>query len=444
MAIQAAVLSPVVEIEEDVYTYTPAHNGAGPMWCHGSTCLARVGERLFATGLETVADAKPLNNCRWMLYERHTNGWQRVWLDAGRTREPSPIAAFPDGRLFVSANPTLGTVEEPNGGPARPEVVQFDLSAPSLQPEVLRPVWRDHPPFTEHSYRSFAADAARQELILFQNIGYTHAEWTFCDRKGRWSSQGQLPWPWAAEYDRPQPVRVCYPNVAVRDRAVHFCGVSDVQEPYGVWREYKRKLTGQEWDYDFRRLFYTWTSDVTRLPFAPWVEVASRDTTAGWITPGDLYVSPRGNVHLVWTERALDERLRPKFFPQARQTNSLNYALLRDGKVVRRITVEMSTEDKPGIIGSAARFQIAPGGRLFLMYYAGGKDPDGNSASENRVREVFRDSIGLAVRVPLQRPFVSYFTATLRGGSPPSRTMEILGEQQGRSGTISFARVRLF
>ena len=27
------VLRPVVEVEEDVYRYKPADNGAGPMWC---------------------------------------------------------------------------------------------------------------------------------------------------------------------------------------------------------------------------------------------------------------------------------------------------------------------------------------------------------------------------------------------------------------------------
>ena len=61
---RAAELSPVVEIEEDVYTFTNANNGAGPMWCHGSTCLVRSGEHLFASGIETVAEAKPINNCR--------------------------------------------------------------------------------------------------------------------------------------------------------------------------------------------------------------------------------------------------------------------------------------------------------------------------------------------------------------------------------------------
>jgi hypothetical protein len=35
---------PVVAVEEDVSSYTPANNGAGPMRCSGSTCLVRIGE----------------------------------------------------------------------------------------------------------------------------------------------------------------------------------------------------------------------------------------------------------------------------------------------------------------------------------------------------------------------------------------------------------------
>ena len=119
-------------------------------------------------------------------------------------------------------------------------------------------MWDGSPAFTEHSYRSFAADGSAGELILLQNIGYTHAEWAFCDRSGKWTAQGKLVWPYGHEYDEPQPIRICYLNVALQDRAVFVCGVSDIVEPYRKWREYKRQLTGREWDYDFRRLFFTW------------------------------------------------------------------------------------------------------------------------------------------------------------------------------------------
>jgi len=439
------LLAPVVEMEEDVYTYSNADNGAGPMWCSGSTCLVRSGEHIFASGLETVPDAKPLNNCRWVLFERKLQAWLRVRVGEGGTREPTPLAAFSDGRFFALVNPTLGKGPEPNGGPASPDVLEFKTGALDSPPTSLQPVWQGAPPFTEHSYRSFAADGAANELIAFQNIGYTHTEWTFRDATGKWSVHGQLKWPWGAEYDQPEPVRVCYPNVAIQHRAVHFCGVSDVVEPYKAWRDFKRQLTGKEWDYDFRRLFYTWTPDVASQPFVEWVEIASRDKTCGWISPGDLYVAPNGEVHLLWSERAIDERLRTKFFPDAKQSHTLNHAVVHKGTVIRRQTLEESTEDKPGIAGSAARFQVTPDNRLFVVFYASGTGAAGKQISENRVMEIRSDgSVGQAMRLPLQRPFVSFFTATVRAGSPPSRILEMLGQRSGTPLTISYAKVSLY
>jgi len=435
----------IVEVEEDVYNYAPADNGAGPLWCQGSTCLARAGDELFASGLETIKGAKPLNNCRWMLFRRGEQGWQKVDFDpTGRTREPCPLAGFPDGRLFLSVNPTLNADPNTYSGPARPEVLQFTARSPAKPERTLLPVWSGTPKFTEHSYRSFAADGPNHEMILLQNVGYTHAEWSFFDREGRWSAQGQLKWPWGAEYAKPEPIRTCYPDVALRNREVHFCGVSDIIEPNPEWRAFKKQLTGRDWDYDFRRLFYTWSPDITTGKFEPWVEVASREKTCGWINPGDLWVAPDGDVHILWTERALDERLREKFFPGEKQSYTLNYAMLRKGKVASRRTLLVAEEGKSNERPGRGRFQIAPDNRLFVFFYVSGSNASGKSISENRLLEILPDgSAGSAVPVPLKKPFTDFFTATIRAGSPPSKTLELLGTRQGSNTTISFARIRI-
>ena len=73
-----ALAQPVVEIEENVYHFEPSENGSGPLWCHGSTCLVRVGDDRFASGIETLPDVKPLNNCRWLLFQRGPDGWKQV------------------------------------------------------------------------------------------------------------------------------------------------------------------------------------------------------------------------------------------------------------------------------------------------------------------------------------------------------------------------------
>jgi hypothetical protein len=434
-----------VDLEEDVYTYTPADNGAGPMWCSGSTCIVRVGHDLFVSGLETLAEAKPLNNCRWFLLRRTASGWQRQQTDPrGRTREPSPLVAFPNGELFLSANPTL--VADPNayGGPAQPEVWRFLADRPPAAPDRLLPVWAGEPTFTEHSYRSFAADGESRELLLFQNIDYTHAEWTFRDQKGRWSAHGQLTWPWGADYAKPQPIRVCYPNVALRRRTVHFCGVSDVVEPNPAWREYKRQLTGREWDYDFRRLFYTSNPDITQGAFTGWLEISSREATCGWIMPADLWAAPDGSAHLLWTERALDERLRERFFPGARQSHQLNYARVERGAVTLRRALIEASEGGAREIPAAARFHVTPARKLFVICYVSGTDPEGKPVSENRLFELDADGRpGESHRLPFARPFTSFFTATPRAGCAPSETIDLLGTRAGLASTLSYGRVRL-
>jgi hypothetical protein len=438
--------SPVVEAEEVVYTFTNANNGAGPTWCHGNTSLVRCGDALLASGIETLADVKPYNNVRWMLFARTEKGWELQQADPiGRTREPCPLVAFPDGRVLLSVNPTLAPRGAEGGGPARPAVLQFQAADPKAPPQELLPTWDGQPQFTEHSYRSFVADAPNRELILFNKIGYTHAEWSFLDRSGQWSACGKLKWPWGAEYDTPEPVRVCYPAVALKNRAVYFCGVSDVVEPYQVWRAYKKQLTGQEWDYDFRRLFFTWCPDITTGKFSEWVEVASRDKTCGWIFPCDLWVAPDGAAHILWTERALDERLRAKFFPKEKQTYALNYAVLREGKVAFRRTLLLGGEGASAETPGEGRFQVTPDNRLFVFYYVSGRDPKGRRISENRLMELYPDGTGSGqIRVPLAHPVTSFFTATVRGGSPPSNVLEAFGPRADQGNAMCYARVRLF
>ena len=120
------------------------------------------------------------------------------------------------------------------------------------------------------------------------------------------------------------------------------------------------------------------------------------------------------------------------------------YAVVRAGKMVRRRVLLESTEDKPGLIASVGRFQVAPDRRLFVVYYASGNDGGGNAISENRVSEIRTDGrVTAPVRIPLKQPFTSFFTTTVRAGSSPARMLEMLGQHAGAGNTISYARVRL-
>ena len=90
------------------------------------------------------------------------------------------------------------------------------------------------------------------------------------------------------------------------------------------------------------------------------------------------------------------------------------------------------------------RFQITADNRLFVFFYVSGRDASGQSVSENRLLEVRADgSVSQAVRVPFKKPFSSFLTATVRAGSPPSSTLELLGNRQGTRHTISYARIKV-
>lgn len=448
MTLHAQELS--VLIEEDVYPVPAADNGAGATWCYGSTPLVRLGDNVFVTELAVVPDAKPLNNCQWNLLKRTADGWQRLFSDTGnRTREPSPLAVFPGSRnVFVSSNPTLLADPEKYSGPAQPQIVRFHVGNDSVKPEMLPPVWNGTPRFTEHSYRSFAADAKNQELILFQNVDYTHAEWSFYNREGNFSATGKLVWPWGADYAKPCPIRVCYPTVALADRKVFFCGVSDIVEPNPQWAAYKKELTGRDWDYDFRRLFFTWTNDIAREEFHPWIEVSSREATCGWIMPNDLYVAPDGAVHLLWSERAIDTSLREKFFPDARQSEALCHAVIRDGKIEKRNDVMIRHENETKPVATTGRFHTTPDGRLWVVYYVQGTERneatgEQTRVSENRIMEIINgEPTGQFRTIPLKTPFSSFFTASVRAGNEPSAILDLHGTCPN-SNQLRYAAVRI-
>ena len=105
----------------------------------------------------------------------------------------------------------------------------------------------------------------------------------------------------------------------------------------------------------------------------------------------------------------------------------------------------LAEEGKPGETGSWPRFQVTPDNRLFVICYVSGQGADGKAVSENRLIEIRPGGeIGTAVRVPFHKPFTLHFTASVRGGSPPSKTLEMLGQREGAPWTISYARVRLW
>ncbi|MBI4606512.1 MAG: right-handed parallel beta-helix repeat-containing protein, partial [Planctomycetes bacterium] len=438
-----AAAGPVVEVEEEVARCAPPGNGAGPLWCYGAPLIARRGDEVFASAMETGEGVPLLCNTRPRIFRKRGDGaWELLWRPEGfREREPCPLAALeealilsvssskePPGTKYGAADPHLLAFHAPgspggSGGPAG-----SGLAAP----EPLRPPWPAEATFTDHSYRGLAVDAARGEVLAL-NIDARSSEqrWSFRDAPGAWSSSGAIRF----------PIRSCYPQVALRDRAAHVLAIGDIVEPVEEWKRYKSETTGSAWDYVFRRLFYSWARDIGREGFSEPLEVETADATAGHISNLDLWIDAAGAAHLLYTRRNVSSPLlRDRFFPGTPIATALVHVVVVDGRIARRETLLEGGEGRGGAVPGHARLHAAGDGRLFAVFFVSGSD-GGRPVSEDRLIEVLPER-GRAVRIPLRQPFTSFFTACERGGSAPSRVLDLFGIA-GDGQVLRYARVRL-
>lgn len=446
-----------LEVEETIAAVADPNNGAGPMWCYGSRTIAREGDAVFAVVPEIGAGVKPLCNTRWQLFRRPDAGaWERVQANASfDEREPCPLVRLPGQRLMLSTHPATGVRAEMKDGRlahhCEPRLLTFDAGAPERPPVVSVPGWGRNWPFTEHSYRGFAADRLTGSWMLSEQVPvgreYWHA-WTLTEGGTERSFRGLLRF----------PMRACYQQLALRGRAAWVMGVSDELDPNVAWREHKRSVTGLEWDYEFRQLFLTWTPDITTTDFSPPLTVASRDETAGLIHNLDLWIDPVGDAHVLYVDRNVwHAHLRNRFFPGMPITVALKRARIRGGRVVERETVFESVEDvgRPAAAAPAnammapaaamngpcpvwAAFHATPAGRLYAVWtQSEGKGPENMSMC---VRPVWPVS-GPVERLPVAEPLTRFGGACERNGCDPSLVADIYGSP-ARGGSVRYLRIR--
>ncbi len=441
-------MAPRITTIENIYQHQPTNNGAGPFWCLGCTTLVSTPSGdLYMTSFEKTDEAIPYQNVKWALWRRTTAGWKKVHQDTRRTREPSPLVVLPGQNIgLISTNPTL-TAPDVQAGPAEPEARVFRLdthfsggeTGASEIPTREGYVFPAGHYFGEHSYRSFVADGESGEVLEFHQVDDGDQVWSFRNATGKWGHPGRLTWPWGADYAKPQAIRVCYPSVLLKNRAVYFCGVSDIMEPNPAWREAKFRITGKKWDYDFRRLFFTWTPDITSAALEPWMEVSGREATCGWIFPCDMIHNDdaANSVTALWVERALDERLRPEFFPNEKQSWSLKTARITQGKVECIHHVAHLEEGQAGHTARFGRFHQTADGRRFVVATVG--DPHVEYGSH----EKSQCSLELIELAPdggvksthtlghtVAQPF--FFVATPRAGCPLTDAIHVLAEGPDR------------
>ncbi len=423
-----------VEVEEVVTRYTPANNGAGPMWCYGSTVIARQGGDVFLSVIETGEDVPLLCNTRWQLWHRSADGWKLEQSEKEyRQREPCPLAVFHGGPVFLSVNPST----EPAGtkyGPCNPLVLEFDPTNPTASAKTHQPAWADGTYFTDHSYRGFAADGANGELLLLNiNAGTSEQFVSYRDSKGRWHQKGTITF----------PIRSCYPQVALRNGLAHVMAIGDIVEPVEEWQKLKFEKLKRKWDYVFRRLFYTYTDNIRSAGFSAPIEIDTVEKTGGHIRNFDLYIDQAGAAHLLYLKRPHQyEFIRDKYFPGQAMTAYLEHVIVKDGRVLSRQTLAERPGGPKGFEPSFGRFHISNAGELYVIA-AGTSVEKGQRTYGNFLGRIpAGKNKPTFERIELKHPFGNFFTNTPRGGSKPSDIIDIFGIADD-SPNLRYARIRI-
>ncbi|MBI2441054.1 MAG: hypothetical protein HYV35_06750 [Lentisphaerae bacterium] len=466
-----------VVAEETLHTYADPKNGAGAMWCFGSRTIVRRGAAVYAVVPETGAGIKPLCNTRWVLYSRRDGDcWKRAQAAPEfLEREPCPLALLPGGRLILSTNPKTAVRGERNAqweaADTDPSLLWFETRAPQRPPRIERPVWREPFAFFEHSYRGLAVEPKSGALLMTQQVadgdGYSQA-WTYRNAAGRWTRQGVLRF----------PVRGCYPMIALRGKMAAVVAVSDIVEPNPLWRRIKREATGQEWDFDFRQLFFTWTPDITSQPFSPPLTFASRDETCGLLHHLDVWLDAGGDAHVLYGDRNCWQRcIRNRCFPGLPIVQSLEYCRIHQGAVVERRTLLRAVES-PATVGAppvrrrgafrpvkwdtgkkskgsdatdlvsldpipmGGVLHATPVGELYVLISMRRARGRGKPVVTMGMRRLLPDDTGAFRRVPMQNPLHVFFNACERAGTRPSHTLDLYGHDADPL-TIRYAQLRI-
>ncbi len=420
-----AMPSVTVRAEVDVYAYVPPDNGSGPMWSYGCTTVVRLEDDVLVSQMVTGEHVPKLSNTRWRLLRRDGDKWTTVAeAEAYRQREPVVLATFDRQTVLVNLNDSImrpGVMY----GPTKPHLLRF---APTDSAPLQRyaPVWAGQARFTDHSYRGFAADATRHEILMMNIDADTGTQnWCYMNAAGDTLANGQITF----------PIRSCYPQVALRDGAGYVLAIGDIVEPVKEWREYKHAQTGRSWDYVFRILYFAAAPHLTTEGFYTPIEIANVDATAGAISNQDLWIGPDGAAWIMYVEREVQSDLmRDRFFPGKSVQGTLHLAIVRDGRVAERRVLMPYTESEEA---SWARFHETPDGRLYALVAVNG--PKSRNVLM-RVNPASDDAP--SVEIPFTKPFGSFFLANTRSGCAPSNTMDIFGHAS--SGTVlSYAEVEL-
>ena len=198
--------------------------------------------------------------------------------------------------------------------------------------------------------------------------------------------------------------------------------IGDIREPNEAWQQLKREVLKKEWDYVFRRLFYTATTDISKSAFSAPIEIDSVEETAGHITNLDLFVDARGHAHLLYLRKPHQYAfLRDKYFPRQAMTSELVYAIAEKNRNVRKeVLLATSTEGDSFREPTFARFHVGAEESLHVVCAT-----KTNQTTTNWLLSINPRSE--PSQILLNKPFQRFFTSTPRGGTAPSDAIHLFG-----------------
>lgn len=344
------------------------NNGSMAAWSYGNSPLVRKGDRVFCTDSQIVPGREPFNHTSMRLFEKQDGGeWKIVFEDEGVfQREPCPVL-LAGNRLLVTVNPTARPYEpsEPSRVvPCTPLLYVFDVSGTVKLEKVLPMPWdTEQYHFLDHSYRGGAVDAITGDLF-FDNLHYppnSEGEHVYGLLDGNLKTIKTAPLNF--------PDRSCYHNIAIRGGEAYVFAVRDIVEPNETWREYKRQVTGQAWDYDFRIIRMNYTPDIRRRDFLPTVQVCDRDQTCGWTKNLDCCYTAAGDMLLaVGTRNVATAFMRDRFFPQEALYSRLEVYRFTHGVCQESFIVDSASEEDGATVNYAAFFHTAANGDVYLVW----------------------------------------------------------------------------
>jgi len=427
-AAASALAGARVVADEIVTTTTPSHNGSSPMWCAGAPLLVRTGGAVWASLSVHDPEAPPYCNTHWELWRRPDGGgWERVKQGpAASEREPCPLFLADAESLVLSIHPKLlprgAGREGETSWYCQPALAVFNPGHPDRKPGLWPPTFAPGAVFTEHSYRSVGVDPATGAFLLLVIDRHDTYQPAWRDGAGAWRPLPPLEF----------PIRACYPNIVLQDRAAHVLAIGDIVEPVAAWREEKTRVLQRSWDYVFRRLFYAWAPDLAAGSFGEPLEVDSVEDTGGWMFNQDMLVDREGRVHLLWVRRNFDHGfMRDRFFPGRPIIEEVRHAVIEDGRITAQETLlsrELSAEATARRLATNGRLHELPDGRIVAVLAVEAARRDDSTLLLQEVDLRGRSSaapVALKVDGP---PFTGrFFTNTPRGGSVPSYGLDLLG-----------------